>query len=116
MMDYLKEFQEKYQELRNQRKDIYTIEFSFGRFIVALPDKDRMTNINDSVKLTVEDVNILMNLFPKIPLLGFINRDVFQYEDSEDSEALKLSNLEEVLKSGKSMVCKLDTDVCSLAQ
>jgi len=115
-MDYISQIQAKYQELRNQRKNLYTIELPFGRFVLALPDKDRMININDSIKLTIEDVSILINLFPKVSVLEFINRDVFQYEDPENSVALKLSNLEEVLESGKSRVCKLSTNVYNLAQ
>jgi len=115
MIDYLSQFQEKYQEVINKEKSIYTIELPTGRFIFVLPDKKRPININNSIRLTEEDARHLVILFPKTPVMELINKDIFKYQDPRFSDALSLSNLEELLKDGRSRVCELGVSVPNLA-
>jgi len=113
--DYMTQFKGKYQELKEQGKNLYTVEVSSERFVIALLNQDRMVKINEPIKLTTGDVAYLIKLFPKIPIKDFYDMNIFQYEDPENSMVLKLSDLEEVLKSGKSKVCESHVDVPNLA-
>ena len=113
LVDYMTQFKRKYNELRSQRKSLYTIEFSSARFVIALPDQDRMVNKKGVVALTIEDMRHLTNLFSGISVRNFLDHPVFKYEDPENSMIFKLSDLEEVLESGKSKVCELCASVPS---
>jgi len=111
--DYMTQFKGKYQELKEQGKNLYTVEVSSERFVIALLNQDRMVKINEPIKLTTGDVAYLIKLFPKIPIKDFYDMNIFQYEDPENSMIFKLSDLEEVLESGKSKVCELCASVPS---
>ena len=102
--DYLKEFQEKYQEIRKSGRDIYSFGGSARRSIIALPDKDRIEKRDGSIKLTVEDIDHIRKLFPKLSKEKIIELGVFPYKKLNFMDHCQLSNLEELLEQGESLI------------
>ena len=107
----------KYQQLRNQKKDIYFFNFSENnnprfnkshRYLISLVDKDRREKANGFLELTEEDVktikdnsNLVMNLLSNNFSIDMLSElEVSSYEKIEWNESFSTSTLDQLIEKG----------------
>jgi len=102
--DYLNKFQEKYQELREQGKDLYIMTLPIRR-VMALPSKKREIDEGDgSIKITPGDLDCIKNLFPEIPPEQFGRINIYPYDELGIGDRFGLSSIECILEHGATHV------------
>lgn len=102
LTDYLNKFQEKYQELLESGRDLYSCEWDGYKEVFALPNTEVEYNKDGSIEITSQILDILEKIFLGGNRdLDLKKRKIFQHRKEDRRDEFNLRNLE-IIVNGRS--------------